>query len=422
MVRIASGRRFALAVLGMLFVATVAVMADEPAKREAPAKSEPSAKARPKLTPRQINFVKKELIPAWQAGDARDLLALLSPQVAKLSQGHREGMDVLLAELNAPSIGHLLATARLGLFRAQAEKSAPEPSLAETVLVLDNTRQQIDELLAATKKALYMSDPLPKPETLLGYRDLLFEVHVQKNELINARELVEFGKTIATALPQAKAKGASEEQQAILATSFRSYDGQIQELERDMDERSLELRVNRVDMALAVLSTASGLKDRFFAAYAIGIDGEFLLAGFKAGGTNFQRPALKNEKLAEELEQKIQRGKILAGKLLDKSRALFVGLHWWRRGRYGRGPEGNGLLKSVAATKSFEASIPLLMPVKSPVPTDPIQGSQQSPDYDRRHHYAWAWEDRQFQMTSGTQSYTATNDLGNSTAATQRFY
>jgi hypothetical protein len=388
------------------------------------AKGERPVKGKPKLTPRQITFVKKELIPAAQAGDAGDLLELLSPQVAKLTDAHREGMDALLAEQSAPSIGRLLTAARLQLFRAKAEKTGPELSLPETVLVLTDTRKQIDELLAAVKKASFMSDPLPKPATLLEYRDLLFEVHVQKNQLTNARELVEFGKTVALALPDNKAKIASDEQREILGTSFRTYDGRIGELDRDMDERSLELRIKRVDLAQEVLSTASGMKDKFFAAYAIAIDGELLLAGFKANKTGFTRPALKDPNLADELAQKIQRCKLLGGDLIDKSRNLFVGLHWWRRGRYGRGPEGMGLLKSAAATRSFEASIPLFMPAKSPVPSDPMKSGQQIPEYDRRHHYAWAWQDRQFQMTGrGSQSGpTTSQQVGSTSTSREDFY
>jgi hypothetical protein len=384
-------------------------------------KEDASVKVKSNLAPRQINFVKKELIPASQAGDPRALLALLSPQVAKLTPAHQEGMDALLAEEGVPSIARLLAQARLQQFRAKAEATGPELSLTETVLVLAESKKQIDELLANARKASFMAEPLPKPETLIAYRDVLFDVHVQKNELINARELVEFCKTFATALPLAKAKPATDEQKEILATSFRTYDEAIAELERDMGERALELRLTRLDLALEMLAADAGLKEKFLAAYAIGIDGEFLLAGFKAGGTAFRRPALQNANLPKELAAKLEKGKNLAGDLLDKSRNLFVGLHWWRRGRYGRGPEGMGLLKSVAATKSFEASVPLMMPVNSPVPTNPTQtGSQQVPDYDRRHHYAWAWEDRQFQNTLSTQS--SSQEIGRHSTGTSYFY
>ena len=41
--------------------------------------------------------------------------------------------------------------------------------------------------------------------------------------------------------------------------------------------------------------------------------------------------------------------------LLEKSRLLYTGLHWWLRGRYGKGTDGFGLLKSPAAMKSEQA-------------------------------------------------------------------
>lgn len=430
MIRIPSAVVLRCALVVGLIAAPRFAAGDEPVKADS-AKSDPAkpaarsepAKAKPKLTPRQQTFVKNELTPVAKAGDPIRLLALLSPQLPKLSPAHVQGMDDLLRERELPSIARLVTNARLELFRAKAESAAPELSLVEAVLIIDDTRQQIEELLAGAQKASFMTEPLPRPETLLGYRDLLFEVHVQKNELLNAAQLVEFGKTIGTALPASKSKTADDAQQEILGTSFRSFDGKIKSLERDMEERSLEMRVNRLDLALEVLSTASGLKEKFFAAYAIGIDGEFLLAGFKQGGV-FQRPALQNDQLVAELERKVQRGKILAGDLLDKSRALFIGLHWWRRGRYGRGPEGGGLLKSAAATKSFEASVPLYMPGQSPVPTDPMkQGQQQVPDYDRRHHYLWAWEDRQFQLTgTGQQSSTSSQEIGRHSTGDFYFY
>jgi hypothetical protein len=42
------------------------------------------------------------------------------------------------------------------------------------------------------------------------------------------------------------------------------------------------------------------------------------------------------------------------------------------------------------------------------------------PDYDRRHHYAWAWEDRQFQNTLSTQS--SSQEIGRHSTGTSYFY
>ena len=83
-----------------------------------------------------------------------------------------------------------------------------------------------------------------------------------------------------------------------------------------------------------------------------------------------------------------------AGDLVTKSRLLYHGMHWWMRGRYGLGPDGFGLLKSVAALNSPLAQFPLYMPAKTPTPTDPTISGYSVPKFDRRHHYIWMYEYR----------------------------
>ena len=408
--------------------------ADAPAKAKAKSRSRTSGK----LTPKQITFVRNELAPVAASGNPLQVLELIGPQLAKLSPAHVEGMNELLAEQGLPSLGRLAADARLDLSRGGMAKSAPELSLQESVLILAAVKQQIDELLEKIRKAEVMQDPLPKPDSLLAYRDVLFDVHVQKNELTNADELVKFASATLKSLDSDKTRTATKEQQEVLATNFGDTAAAVTTLGRDMEERALEMRLDRLDLAVSTLERDLGLKEKFFAAYAIAIDGELLLEGFKAGGS-FSREALNKPDLVEELTQKIEKGKQLAGTLIDKSKSLFIGLHWWRRGRYGRGPEGYGLLKSAASTRSFAASVPLFMPRTAPVPTNPIRGrqpadpqqasqkkqpsgQQQSPDFDRRHHYTWAWQDRQFKLGLSSQSSTSTDVLSHVNNADEQFY
>src|SRR5687768_15304313 len=347
--------------------------ADAPAKAKAKSRSKTSGR----LTARQITFVRNELAPVAASGNPLQVLELIGPQLAKLSPSHVEGMNELLAAQGLASLGRLAADARLALSRGGAAKSAPELSLQESVLILADVQQQIDRLLEKIRKAEVMQDPLPKPDTLLEYRDVLFDVHVQKNELINAEELVKFASATLKALDSDKTRTATPQQQEVLATNFSEVAGDVLALGRNLEERALEMRLDRLDLAVSTLERDLGLKEKFFAAYAIAIDGELLLEGFKAGGT-FSREALNKPNLVEELTQKIEKGKKLAGSLIDKSKSLFIGLHWWRRGRYGRGPEGYGLLKSAASARNFAASVPLLMPRTSPVPTNPIRGDRKS--------------------------------------------
>jgi hypothetical protein len=210
-----------------------------------------------------------------------------------------------------------------------------------------------------------------------------------------------------------KRRTAADE--AIFATKFPDLTNKIRAVHRDLNERGVELRVERIKFANKVLAESKDVKERFFAAYAVGIDGELLKQGFKEFAGQLTRPSLNTPGYAEAVTSDVERGQKAAGDLVKKSQLLFAGMHWWRRGRYGRGPELNGLLKSKAAQTDLVAQIPLIMPKESPVPIDPAKNPQnQIPDFDRRHHYTWAWQTRQFSVSSTSSS----NSSNSSTQAT----
>ena len=380
------------------------------AQESPPAKSaQPAAKAAPspaRLTPKQLAFVKNELLPAWRAGDPLHLLRLVGEQVARQSEQQNAALDRALAEEKAPSLGRMLTDARMNLVRLDAGSQAPEATLAEIVLMVGELERQIQEKIATAKKVELFADPLPSPATLTEFRDQLWKAHVQNNELINAAFLALQGRALLNSPLIAKVKNPTPGQEAAFAIDFVKYQGEAQELQRDLNERAIELRVNRIAFALKLLEGKNDLKERFLAAYAVGVDGEILIQGLKNDKVRFRRENLSSPTLADELRASVDRGKTLAGDLIKKSELLFAGLHWWRRGRYGRGSELHGLLKPEAALKNPAAQIGLLMPRTSPEPTDPAKGGRPSPDFDRRHHWTWAWEDRQFE-TVGTGSHTS---------------
>ena len=156
----------------------------------------------------------------------------------------------------------------------------------------------------------------------------------------------------------AKAKNASAADKALFAIDFDQLAGQIKKVHQELSERGVELRVARVKFAVGVLTDSKDVKERFFAAFAVGIDGDLLLNGFKEHTGNFGRQTLNAPGYVEALRSDVDRGKELAGDLVKKSELLFAGMHWWRRGRYGCGPEVNGLVKSKAALENFQRKSP----------------------------------------------------------------
>jgi len=410
-------RLFALAVWVALAPEAVrAQQLPEPKAKTPPAAtSAAAAKATPKapsrLNARQQAFLKNELLPAYQAGDPAALVKLIAEQIARQSEQQNAAFDEALAEQKAPGLGKMLTDARMQLARMDAGRNAPEATLAEIVLMLVEIDRQIGELVETASRVELFQDPLPSPPSLTEFRDLLWKAHVQSNQLINAAFLAGQGRLLLTSPLIAKVKNPTAGQKAAFALDFVQRQSDIAQLDRDLNERALELRLDRIEFAKRVLEESKDLKQRFLAAYAIGVDGEILLLGFKNFRGNFQRERLRSTTLTSTLRADIDHyGKELAGDLVKKSELLFAGLHWWRRGRYGRGPEGNGLLKSEAALHNPAAQIALFMPMVTPEPTDPMKPGRQSPDYDRRHHWTWAWEDRQFEThASGSSTSSPTS-------------
>src|SRR4029079_401171 len=318
-----------------------------------------------KLTPKQVAFVKNELIPAHQSGEPLWILNLVSGQLARWTDPQVAGINQLLAELKAPTLDKMITDARINLARVGMAEKGPEPTTREAAIVLREVKRQIEEILKVAQGIELMKDPLPKPKNLMEFRDLLWDAHVQNNQLINADTLASQGNLITQSKIVAKAKNATAADKAIFATKFADISTRIRTVNRELNERGVELRVERIKFANKVLAESKDIKERFFAAYAVGIDGELLKQGFKEYAGQLTRPSLNTPGYAAAVTSDVERGQKAAGDLVKKSQLLFAGMHWWRRGRYGLGPELNGLLKSKAAQTDLAAQIPLIMPKES---------------------------------------------------------
>ena len=162
-------------------------------------------------------------------------------------------------------------------------------------------------------------------------------------------------------------------------------------------------------------------KERLRAAFSVSFDGPQVLQFLDAHqATDFHRPLLRDPDLAGRVREQLQSATELTGDLAQKSRLLYLGMHWWLRGRYGQGPEGMGLLKSQAALTSPLAQFPLFMPIRPPVPTDPTSSAQAIPKFDRRHHYIWMYEYRRLNLEQSTSTSVIDRDINVSQRLTSR--
>ena len=80
-----------------------------------------------KLTPKQMTFVKNELLPAYSAGEPVTLLKLLGAQLVRLTDPQIAGINQMLAEQKAPTLDKMLTDARMNLVQLGGGNAAPEP-------------------------------------------------------------------------------------------------------------------------------------------------------------------------------------------------------------------------------------------------------------------------------------------------------
>lgn len=379
-----------------------AVSADEAGKRQ-------RKKERDRPTNRNVDELVNKWLSPWVVGDHATTIKAIRSQIGRTKDAQLTEIDESLQNRGAPTIAGILMESHLRLMRAGVRDSLSGASVKERVLLIQEIDRQLDKRFEKLRAIELMQDPLPDPEDFLAYRNILWEAHVNNNQLQEAVELARFGTMVAATATRLNAKVPEADRQ-VLATDFSNHTKTAQELRQELLERGVELRVARISFAIGQLQQRStNLRSRFFAAYAVGADGASLENWITENAQQAKRELFKDPNLPENLQKSLQEGRQVAGEMVRKAELLFEGLHWWRRGRYGAGPEGEGLLKSVAALDNPAARLPLFMPEEAPVPTDPFvtHPSVWNPRFDRRHHYVWAWQDRAFFVAESSTSAVA---------------
>ena len=379
-----------------------------------------------KLSARDQKMAVESVLLPYRAGHWDTVVQNVRKLLTRRELEEVEAVSRYLENGSRMSLAEILNHSRLQLGRSGVT-NVPRPNGLESLLISRQLVSLIEQTLRDCRSTTLMGEPLEDPKDFLAYRDLIWERHVQSNELQNAMQLAKQGialrRLAGNARPTNKDESLREE---LHEYDFLQHVSTIEALEREMAQRALEARVNRVNYALRVLEdAAAGTKDRLFAAYVIGVDSESLVREIRKEQGKFERPVLQDSALVRDLELKLKRGTGLGGDLIEKSRLLFAGLHWWRRGRYGMGTDAFGLLKSKSAMRDARLRLALMMPKTTPIPTDPlIFSANPVPDYQRRHLFFWAYEDRVFgKSAGGTSSRVAgqVTTVGKSPLANKHF-
>ncbi len=370
------------------------------------------------LTKQQVQLLEEVVLPAYQQGDAVMVVRTISPQIPRWTTAHFLAADEWLAQRAAPRLRDVVGQARVRIAEQNLAVELPRPAAREVAWTMETVSGRVRDTLARGTMLTATDGSTPLPDSLKLFEELFWKLHVLENELDNAQRLAEFGAQLRIQSARLSTRGLEAGETQFLTTDFAKLQNDVKQLRDNLKRREAELRVDRLALADQVLTNSQDLKERFRAAFALDLDGYVLegVLGWNQQKTakpasDQQRPLPLNLSpearavLTDRAQKHLAHGREMAGEeFIAKSRALFTGLHWWLRGRYGAGPDGYGLLKHRAALASPQAQFALYMPAETPRPIHPLAQGQAVPLVDRRHHYLWQFETRDVVVNASSQS------------------
>lgn len=350
--------------------------------------------------PKRIeNQIKTDIVPAFQRDDWRGFEKVLCTWVDKFDGEELDEIDSMLDTHGAPSIGHLLLDARMAELLAGRSSTADQPrELTRSMPVL---RTRIDELVREVKDARHFQDPLPEFGEIKEYQGAFWDIHVASNKLRSAEKLARYGQQVTGQLLEKKIRDLSDSERDNLNIDFAQQAKVVRQTLDELDEIKIEMQVTALSKAAKIVRESQDYQERLRAGFILAFSADPVLEILReAKPEEFDRPRLKDARLLTSVESNVRYARESSGDVIEQARLLYLGMHWWMRGRYGQGPDGMGLLKSVAALRSTAAQFPLYMPTKPPKPTDLSEAAYGAavPKYDRRHHYIWMYEYRTIQQ------------------------
>ena len=383
-----------------------------------------------RLEQRIESVVEKELLPAYNLGNRHAVFNILFELNKKLDEDALDRVDGMLASAGLPSVSAILVKYRMDMLRQGLSKKLPRPGWKELAATIPEIEEFVRVIQDRVESHRSMKNPLPEPTGMDDYDRLFWEIHVLENQLETASEYCRYGADLTTRNSRLLSKRSSPSE--ITDTEFEATYQALKRLHSDLQQRKLELRMQRVQLAARQLEASDRFIDRLRAAFVVDLDGEKLNQFFSQldehPRDDITRAALRDDELRHRLSERMEHARELAGDLIPQSRLFFEGLHWWLRGRYGRGPEMMGLLKHHDALRDPRLMFGLVMPVEFPAPANEdataeldsqyavtpadryMSRTSIAPDYDRRHYYNWTFEYRTLRQKRDSQTIVRETD------------
>ena len=358
--------------------------------------------------PRNVKVeLDQRLIPAYRTGNLEIVVFSGAMIVNQVGGTVNAEIDEYLAGEGIEALGVVLASSRFSLL-VQNKVVKPAVTKKELLITVPHFQAEVEKVISGELRPVIMKaddGAVAIPKEFVEFERALWDLHVYKNDLINLGRTAEMaGRTAQLVLQNAR---LSAVERMTLSFDFQAV-RQIIEAEAEKRlTREMSLRERRIELALGILGDSKSLKARLQAAFAMDQDVKIIRAFVdqQRKGNFAGVPAPK----LGELEGSVAIARGTHRELFRSADQLYTGLHWWLRGRYGKGIAANGLLKGEHVKKAPASGFALRMPRDRAKASDPfaIENELVSPYVGRRHEYIWSWENGGIKMEYGTRSVVA---------------
>ena len=361
--------------------------------------------------PRNVKIeLDQRLIPAYRTGHLGVVVYSGAMIVNQVGGTVNAEIDEYLAGQGIETLGVVLARSRFSLM-VENKLVKPAVTKKELLITVPHFQAEVEKVISGELRPMIMKmavDAADQPKELIEFERALWDLHVYKNDLVNLGRTAQIaGRTVLLVLQNARLSVTEKE---TLSFDFQLVQRTIEAESDRRLTREMSLRAQRIELALGVLGDSPSLKVRLQAAFAMDQDIKimrtFVEQQRQGNFAGVPQPNLR------EFERSVAFARGTHQELFRSADQLYTGLHWWLRGRYGKGIAANGLLKGEHVKKEPASGFALRMPRDRAKAMDPfaIENKLASPYVGRRHEYIWSWENGGIKLEYGTHSVVAKSD------------
>ena len=352
--------------------------------------------------------LRKNVIPPLQAGNHGAFQSELATIVSKLKPESFEQIEAFGKTNNAGSLDKAFYTAWRNDVRQGSVPADLKMRRPVALYLTSGTTKEIDRLLVELKDHDLMNSN-EAPENWVRSRNFFLDVESLVSRMSELQMMGEF--VNATLEPYRASSKLSKGEGGEILKRFQTAAESFAAVKKQAVEKEAILRLQRLNTAAKALRNPTDFEMDFVSALFIEEDATALDVFFKNADAldakELNQPGLVQSTLATIMDVRNS-----GSPVVEKAKLLTKGLVQWKRGRYGIGALGKGLLKAnsppnkrLGAARASDDS--LRMP-ETTLAISQFLGSDSGSGFDRRHYYTWDLEERRLFQSYGSSSRSNT--------------